>query len=164
MIADLSTQALPWFALMLVALCAMLALGVLTARSLFAVSMRLAALSALATAALLALGYGDGALVLALVGAGVAPTLLMGGVLLSARAAKPRKRRPWLSLAAVAACALAVLIAAPDLADAPRAVAGAGPNALWLGALAFVAASACVALLGYGERGALEGARVDRDA
>jgi hypothetical protein len=164
MIASLTAQALPWFAVVLIALCAVLAMGVLTARSLFAMGMRLAALSALATGALLALGYGEGALTIALVGGGLAPTLLMGGVLLSARAAKPRKRRPWLSLVAVAACVVVMLWVAPDLALAPRAIADAGSSVLWLGVLAFVAASACAALLGYGERGVLEHARADLDA
>lgn len=160
MIADLSAQALPWFGVLLIALAVAVGLGVLTARSLFAVCVRLAALAALAAAALLAMGYGDGALMLALLGAGVVPTLVLSGVLLSARAVKPRGRGlPWLSFAAIAACAAAMAWSVRDLATAPRVIAGGGDIGLWLGVLAFVAVAGCAALLGYGERGVLERGR-----
>jgi hypothetical protein len=161
MMAVLSGQVAPWFAVVLIGLCAALSIGVLTARSLFAMVMRLAALAAVGAAALLALGQGEAALTLALVGAGVAPTLLFGGILLSARAAKPRKHKPWFSLIAVAVCAGALLWAARDLAVAPPPVIGAGPVVLWLGVLVLVSAAGCAALLGYGERGVLERANSD---
>jgi hypothetical protein len=157
MTGDFSAQILPWFAVILIALASAAGLGVLTARSLFVVCARLAAMAALAAAALLALGYGDAALMLALLGASVAPVLVMAGVLLSARAAKPRVRgQPWLSFAAVVACVAAIVWSARDLAAAPRAIAAGGEHGLWLGVLAFVAVAGCAALLGYGERGVLE--------
>jgi len=88
---------------------------------------------------------------------GLAPVLLLGGVLLSSRAMKPRTRGlPWLSIGAAAAAAAAMLWAAPSLDLQQQQIApprgGASPA---LGALVFIAAAACAALLGYGERGVL---------
>ena len=57
----------------------------------------------------------------------------------------------------------AILLAAPDLGSAPRPT-NPEPVALgfWLAPLLLVAAAACVGLLGYGERGALQ-RRVERE-
>jgi uncharacterized MnhB-related membrane protein len=159
----LVAQLLPWFAIVLLALVAALALTLLTARSLFMVCVLSAALSGLAAVALLALGRGEAAIALALVGAGVAPILLMGGVLLSARTVKPRRRgAPWLSTLAAALAAAAVLWAAPDIAASPPIAAAPGGAGLALAALIFVAIAGCAAMLGYGERGVLESAPEDR--
>jgi hypothetical protein len=131
------------------------AVAVLTARSLVSACVSLAALCACAAAAVLALGYGDAALALALLGVGVAPVMLLAGVLLSSRAVKPR-RAPWLSIAAAAAAGAAMLSAAPELDCAKEIAAPREPSAA-LAALVFVAVAAAVALLGYGERGVLGG-------
>lgn len=134
------------------------ALGAVTARSLFATVMYLLMVGALAGAAVLALGVGDAALALLLLMIGVAPTLLLGGVLLTTRAAKTRRGgAPWLSLAGGFAVALVLGWGVSDLGAANIAThAGPGALAPWLAPLAFVAAAACLGLLGYGERGALE--------
>jgi uncharacterized MnhB-related membrane protein len=154
--AALVPQTLPWIAVAAMLLSAGAALALLTARSLFGVCIALAALSACAAAALLALGYADGALALAAFGAGIAPVLLLAGVLLSSRAVKPRARGlPWLSIAAAACAAAAMLWAAPTLGLAEPVAAPRGGVSLALAMLIFVAIAACVALLGYGERGML---------
>jgi hypothetical protein len=128
------------------------------ARSLFVMSVAVAAMSAVGAAAMLALGYGAAGVALALFGAALAPVLLLAGVLLSARAAKPPVRRtPWLTLACGVFAAGAILWSAPEFAAASRPLyAPTGSHALWLAALVFVAAAACAGLLGYGERGVLE--------
>lgn len=129
----------------------------LTARSLFVMCMYLAAAGALGAAAVLAIGAGDAALAVALFAAVWAPLLLLAGMLLSARAAKSvRRGLPWASLAAGAMAAGVVLVAAPELGQAPVSVAYAGGLGAWLAPLLFVAAAVCVGLLGYGERGALQ--------
>lgn len=147
----------PWLTLALVGALAAVALAMLAARSLFAVSVMAAALAALAAAVLMSAGGGDGAIALAAFGVGLAPVLVLAGVLLSARAVKSGKRRlPLLHVLAMAGGVAAIAAIAPELtADAPvlRAVPGSG---VWLAALVFVAAVACIGLLGYGERGVLE--------
>jgi hypothetical protein len=124
-----------------------------------------AAMCAVGAAATLAFGYGVAGVALALFGAALAPVLLLAGVLLSARAAKPQARgAPWLTLACGAAAAGAILWPAPELAAAARPLSAiAGSHTLWLAVLVFVAAAACAGLLGYGERGVLERRAGDRD-
>jgi hypothetical protein len=80
-------------------------------------------------------------------------------MLLSARAIKPLKRgRPWLSIAAASATALAMLWASRELGTVSHAAASAtAPLGPWPAVLTLVAGAACVGLLGYGERGALGG-------
>src|SRR5262249_38645826 len=68
------------------------AVGALTARSLFALCMYVAAAAALATGAALALGAGDAGLGLALFAAAWAPVLLLAAMLLSGRTVKPTRR------------------------------------------------------------------------
>lgn len=136
------------------------ALGAVTARSLFAMCMFIAAAGAMAAAALLARGAGDAGLGIALLLGGLTPFLLLAALLLSTRAAKPRRRgRPWITIAAACFAAGAVLWALPDLgAPAPARIAltGASPITLWLTLLAFAGFAGCAGLLGFGERGALE--------
>lgn len=149
----------PWLAVMLTASAVVLAISVLSARSLFVMSISFGATAALGAGALLALGGGDGALNLVLAGAGLAPIILLAGVLLSARAAKAQHRGVlWLSLAAVALAIAAVASIAPELMNARAALRQfAEPTSgVWLAALMFVATIGAVALLGYDERGALE--------
>jgi hypothetical protein len=91
---------------------------------------------------------------------GFVPFLVLGALLLSARAAKPRRgARPWLSIVAACAVAGAVLWTLPDLgAPSPARIAliAEHPLAPWLAPLLLVLAAVCVGLLGFGERGALE--------
>lgn len=158
--------ALPWVAAVAASLALAVALAILTARSLFSAAIGLAALSACVSAALAALGYGDGAVALALFGGAIAPILFLAGVLLSSRAVKPRKRgAPWLSVIAGVLAATAMVWAAPSLdAGGDTNIDGPRGALVALAALVFVAVAACVALLGYGERGVLGGAREGRDA
>ncbi len=149
---SVATQALG-FALVVAA--GAVALGALAARSLFAMCVGLAAASALAACAMLALGRGAGGLALALAGVGVAPVLLMSGLLLSARGSRARSL-PLVSLLIAGASVVAIAWVAPDLRAALASVLPeAPPPTLWLAALLFVAVCAGVALLGYGERGVI---------
>lgn len=130
------------------------ALLALSVRALFASAIAVGAISACAAAAMLALGAGEGALALALLGVGLAPVLMLGAILLSARASKAVNQGPiWFSAAGAVAAGAAVLWAAPELGATqaePVLNGAAGP---WLAALVFVAALAVLALLGFGERG-----------
>ncbi len=134
------------------------ACGAATARSLFAMCMYVAAAAALASATLLALGAGAAALGVALFGVGLAPVMVLAALLLSARAVKPKRRGlAWVTVAAAIVAGGAMLWASPELSQArpaPR-VPEANLTAL-LALLLFPAIAAAVALLGYGERGALE--------
>ncbi len=134
------------------------ALTALSVRALFATAMGLAGACACAAVALTALGAGEAALALALFGAALAPVLMLGGVLLSARAAKALNHGPiWFTAIAAAATAVAVAWGAPELAAAPPSRGLDGAAAPWLAALVFVAALGVVALLGFGERGPFSG-------
>ena len=162
--ADVAPHLLSWLAVAAMLLGVGAAAAVLWTRSLFSACVGLAALCACTAAALLALGYADGALALGLLGVAIAPVLLLGAVSLSNRSVKPRARRwPWLTIVAATLAGLAMLWAAPTLdllqpIQAPRAGVS-----IALVALVFAAVAACVALLGYGERGVLN-ARNDRNA
>lgn len=159
------SQALPWSAVIAILLGAAAAIAVLGARSLFSMCIALAALSACAAGALLALGQPDGALAFALLGAGIAPIVLLGGVLLSNRAVKPRVRgAPWISIGAAVFAGAAMLWAAPTLDLGAAIAAPRGGLPIALAALVFAAIAACVGLLGYGERGVLGAMRRGRDA
>lgn len=154
--AEVVAQALPWMAAGAALLALFTALAVLTSRSLFSASVGLAATCACVATALAALGYADGALALGLFGAGVAPVVMLGGVLLTNRAARPRKRgAPWLSVIAGSAAAVAMLWAAPSLGINNVIAPPRGGSLVVVVALIFVAVAACAALLGYGERGVL---------
>lgn len=150
--------AMQWFALVLTGAALAAAVSALLARSLFAMCIYLSATGALGAAAALALGAGDAGLAIALFAAVWTPLLLLAAMLLSARATKTVRRGvPWLSLLAAFAAVAAIFAVAPDLgapvvdrSDATLAVSA------WLAPLLLVAAAACVGVLGYGERGALQ--------
>jgi hypothetical protein len=148
----------PWLAAVLVFVAIAAAIAVVNARSLFVMSLAIAATSAVAAATVLALRGGDAALALATFGVGLAPVILLAGVLLSARVTKTPARGVALLSAIGIACAVAVILfIARDLphARAQTFASGDAPG-LWLGALLFVVSIGCAALLGYGERGVLE--------
>lgn len=154
----MSALAFSWFAFALTLAALAAAFAALTARSLFALAMHVAAFGAIVAAALLNLGAGEAALGGALVVVVWTPLLLLGGMLLSARAAKQLgKGAPWGSIFAASLAAGAVLIAVPDLGEPAAPLQPASPSAIgpWLAPLIVVTAAACVALLGFGERGAL---------
>lgn len=137
------------------------ALAALSARSLIVMCAGLAACGACAAAAVMALGAGEAALGVALIVAGLAPVLLLGGILLSARAGKARKRGPIVASAlAAAVVGIATLTALPELSATPHLIAApSGQLAPWLAALIFVTAISVLAALGYGERGAFASER-----
>lgn len=139
--------------------------GVVLARSLLAMCVCLVAVGGAAAAFMALLGRGDGALALALFAAGWAPVLLLAAMLLSARSVKGLRRgRPWLSIGTGAAMVGAILWATRELNGSAAVVVGESPQlSVWPVALIFVAASACVGLLGYGERGALHQGRAERE-
>lgn len=155
-------QGSAWLALglMLAALAAGLAAAL--ARTLLAMCLYVCAACVAAAAAALALGAGAAALTLAVAGGAWIPVLLLMGMSLGGRVAKShRLRRPWLSAAFAAVLAVMLAWAAngqsPSADGALASIApGAGPSGAWIAVLVFVAGSACVALLGYGERGVLE--------
>jgi hypothetical protein len=145
-----------WLAVALALGVAVLAVAMLRARSLFITAAATAGMSAVAAGVLLLLGGGDGALTLAAFGVGVAPVVLLGAVLLSARTAKG-SRRGWIAHAIALAAAIgAAAMIAPEWASQARAVAAQESMPLWLALLLFAVSVGCVAVLGYGERGVLE--------
>lgn len=148
----------PWLAAALVVVAIIAAVAVMNARSLFVMSVGVAAVSAIAAGAVLALRGGDGALALTAFGVALAPSILLAGVLLSARVTKAPARGVALASAIGVAGAIAVVLqVAPDLAHTrPQVIGGGDAPAIWLAALVFVTAIGCAAVLGYGERGVLE--------
>jgi peptidoglycan biosynthesis protein MviN/MurJ (putative lipid II flippase) len=152
--------AAPWIALAFGIGAAAFCAAALNARSLMIAILALFAAGAMAASGLLALGYGDAALALALSGAGFTPVLVLAGLLLSARTVKPRRtRKPY--VIAVSALALAgVLLWGLLQAGAPVVPLGApehhGSSVLGLAPLFLTLAVACLALLGFGERGAFD--------
>jgi hypothetical protein len=138
------------------------------ARSLVGVCLSLVAVGASAACVLLLRDQGDAALAMVLVVCGWAPLLLLGGLLLSVQTTKPLSGgRPWLSVAAACTAAAVLLLAPLDFDLARNAAApddGDVSFVLWMTPLIFVMAIAAIGLLGYGERGALEGDRTGRDA
>jgi hypothetical protein len=141
------------------------ALGALTARSLFSMAMFVAAAGAMTAGALAAQGAGDAALAQVFVGAALAPFVILACLLLSTRTTKPRRgARPWLTMAGGAAVAAALIWLLPDInrPQAPPVIESDATITFWLASLMFVAIAAAVALLGYGERGALQ-RLVERD-
>jgi hypothetical protein len=157
MSGDLVNLVAPWLSLALVAGVAAIAVAMLAARTMFVMCVALAAMAALGAAALAAMDAGEAGLALAAFGVGVAPVLMLSGVLLSARAAKRSARGlPLISVLAIGVGLLMAVLIAPDLGAAPRTIQPMAPGALWLVGLVFVTAGACAALLGYGERGVLE--------
>jgi hypothetical protein len=144
----------PWVGLVLIAGAGVAAMSTLGARSLVGMGLALSAMAAMGAAALGVYG-GDGVIALAAFGVGLAPLLLMSGLLLSTRVAKTRAGGTMLMLIAAAGGAVMVAIAAPELARAPATPSDGEPIGLWIAALVFVTAITCAGLLGYGERGVL---------
>lgn len=159
--SDIALVVAPWLAVMLTAGAVAMAVAVLSARSLFVMSMALSATAGLTAGALLALYGGDAALSLVLAGSALAPIILLACVLLSARAAKAQQRGVlWISLGAVALAVAAVSAIAPEMLRAETPVRHLDQSAnIWLAALMVTVATAVVALLGYDERGVLEPGR-----
>ncbi len=132
--------------------------GAIFSRSLFAGCMHLTAVGASVAALILLLGAADGALALALFAAAWAPVLLLGAMVISARAAKTTTRGvPYVSLLAAAAALVGAWWPLSEIIG-QDAISEQAPVAItfWLAPLLLVIAVACVGLLGYGERGAFE--------
>lgn len=133
------------------------AAGVAAARTHFAICVFVAVMSVLVALALLCFGAGDAALAVALLGVGVAPVLLLGGVLLSTPAIRAKRRgAPWLVIFAVAATSVALIWATQDAMPPQTPLPAPLGFGAWLAMLVLVAGFVCTGLLGYGERGALE--------
>lgn len=150
----------PWLALVLLGGALASVLAALLARALFVLCMYLAAAGALVAAAVALMGESGAALAIAALFAAFAPVLLLGAVLLSARTTKAQRRvRPWLSVGAAVVVAGAVFWVLPQIEPAPR-VDGEAVQVefvgTWLAPLVFVAVTACIGLLGFGERGAMQ--------
>lgn len=152
----------PWLVVFLTLLLAAIATAVLRTRSVFVMHVGFASAASVAAAILLAAGAGDGALVLAAFGVGIAPVWLLGSMLLSTRAAKPAPRSlGLLVLLGVLVGAAGAGLIAPEFAFADRPAASSAPPTFWLVVGVFSAAIGAAGLLGYGERGAFE--RRDRE-
>lgn len=124
-------------------------LGAALVRSLFAVLAFMMAAALAAAIALIALGAPSAALATGLIAACFATALMLGGVLLTARAAKERPARARLFALAGAPLAIgAILFASP--AAAPTIEQGPPPvvSTLALAALVIVGAAAALGLLG----------------
>jgi hypothetical protein len=144
--------ALPLLACVLA--CAGLALF---ARSLFVACLCIAVAGAAASGIVLALGSPQGALATALLACAWTPLLVLGVMLLTVRTAKAGRRFGWAGLiaAAASACIFAWIgagVSAPAAADASDRIA----LAVWAAPLLLATAAGSLALLGYGERGALD--------
>lgn len=153
--SDSAHLAAQWLALVLIAFAGVAAFGALAARSAFAMILYFSVTAAFAAVAVAAMGAGAASLAVALVGVAIAPFLLMGAALLSARASK-RSAFPWLSAALGAAALAPIGLAVADLRGVASPAQTGGISALWLALIVFVVAAACVGLLGYGERGILQ--------
>lgn len=157
----------PWLALVLLGGALASVLAALLARALFVLCMYLAAAGALVSAAVALMGESGAALAIAALFAALAPILLLGAVLLSARATKAQRRaRPWLSVGAAVVVAGAVFWGLPQIGGPPHVDGEAAQVEFvgaWLAPLIFVAVTACIGLLGYGERGALQRPGEDGD-
>jgi hypothetical protein len=162
--AFLFSGAADWLALALLCAALACALGAALARSLFAMTLSIAACGVCAGVAALARAQEMAGLAQALIWLGVAPIVLLGALLLTTRTARSRKRRPPYAamIAALAALAIPVWPAILEFRYAltPAALELA-PIAALLGALAFVVAVFALGALGFGERGLFARARAD---
>ncbi len=134
------------------------AVSALRAHSIVAAAVQLAATGALCAAATTLIG-GD-AMAVALVFAAIAPVLLLAAMLLTSPTARSGARTPWLTFAAGAVAAGTIILAADLGAAPPHAAPASSPfdaASFWIAPIIFLAAAACIALLGFGERGALRG-------
>lgn len=145
-----------------------LSMTALAARALFVACVTGALMSAVAGLTLMSEGASAAAIAVVVLGVCLFPTWLLGGMVLSANAAKDSRRRgPWLISLAALATAAVILAASPELITTANIAVPetAGLPAL-LAALMFVAGVCVIGLIGYGERGALSGVseRRERDA
>ncbi len=131
--------------------------GAVASKSLFVLTIRLGAGASLSAAALVALGAGDAALLVAVVFAVACPLVLLAVTLLSARSVKgsPNRFSWWLSGAVAGLLAAILLSALPEVTLSVSRAATPAPL-LSLGLLVVVAAAGCAALLGHGERGVFD--------
>jgi hypothetical protein len=154
--------AAPWMAVSAVILALIAAAAVFMARSLFTLAMSIAAFCACMAGGVAALGFGDASLALAVFGAAIAPVVLLGGMLLTARSVKPRKSAlPWLSIVAALGAAAAMLWAIPTIDLSASITKAQGSSGADVVAVLFAACVGCIAVLGYGERGVLESRKGD---
>ena len=153
-----------WLAVALALVSVAGGIGAALARTLLVVVLY-ACVSAISGAvAVTMLGARDAGLAVMIVGVGWAPVALLAGISLGSRVARSTRRvLPWMSAAAVVLIVGVVVWAAHGLpggvAQAPssHAIEGLGePQPLWLALLALATGGGCVALLGYGERGAFQ--------
>lgn len=155
-VAGVLTQCL---ALLLLAATIICAFAALRARSLMAMLLQLAGAGALGAALIAISAAADGGLAAALVFALLGPVLLMASMLLTAPTAS-RARTPWLTLAAASGLGVTLVASMFDLG--PRVAGevfpgGFGAASFWIAPLIAAAALSSLALLGFGERGALRG-------
>ncbi len=146
-------------ALLLLVAALISALAALRALSLMAMLLQLAGAGALGAALIAISAAPDAGLVTALVFAVLGPVLLMASMVLTAPTAS-KARTPWLTLAA--ASVLGVTLIASTLDFGPRSAAAAfvtnfDAASFWAAPVIAAAALSSLALLGFGERGALRG-------
>ncbi|MBI3440129.1 MAG: hypothetical protein HY054_16010 [Proteobacteria bacterium] len=134
------------------------AVAALRTRALFVAGVCVSLLTTAVCAALLISGAVVAAIALTACGAALLPVWSLGGALLSGNAVKAGRRRvSWLALGAVVGAIGLVAAVVPDLTVShARVVAEPQGLPVLLSALMFVAALSAVALIGYGERGALD--------
>jgi len=155
MTATLITQ---WLGLACIVLALATGLGAAAARSYFVLCVFMAAAAVFVALALLSFGAGQAAAALAIIGVAMIPALLLGGLLLSGRAIRSKRRAgaPWLTVLALAAFAALVVWGVSDVAPLRAPVAPPVGLSAWLAPLLLAAAAIGAGLLGFGERGALE--------
>lgn len=154
-----------WLGVVLLVAALAAALGVMLARSLFALCMHVLATGATIAVFVALVNAADVGLMIA--AAVIAVSILMiCGVTLTARTVKAAQTH-GASLArilgAAAVAALLIAMAAPQFAlSAPAPPTGGALHVtVWLAPLMLTLAAACLGLLGFGERGALEPDRRD---
>jgi hypothetical protein len=153
----MSGDILHWLALALLSVAIAASFGAISARSLFVTAMHLVAAAVSVAAIVLLLGAGEGALGVALLAAAWAPVLLLAAMLLSTRAAKPA--HVGSALVGWLGAALTLPLVWWPLSELGAQAQSALPAmvgmSFWLAPLLLVLAAVCLALLGYGERGAM---------
>lgn len=156
----MSSAALLAQSLALVLLVAVLvsAWSALRARSLLAMVLQLAAAGALAASLIALSAAPEGGLAAALVFALLGPVFVMAGMVLTAPTAGGA-RTPWLTLAGASVLGVTLLASMLDLGPRalPAASLGFDAASFWTAPLIGIAAITSLALLGFGERGALRG-------
>jgi hypothetical protein len=153
----MSGDTLHWLALSLLGVAVASSFGAIVARSLFVTAMHLIGAAVSVAAIVLLLGAGEGALGAALLAAAWAPVLLLAAMLLSTRAAKLAHAGAALLGWVSAALALPLVwwpLSELGVRAQTTATATIGMS-FWIAPLLLVLAAVCLALLAYGERGAM---------